>query len=95
MTNPEDKKEENIKPFFLPQILINFDAIGADNAIPIIINVIGKVANESFNIIFEVIIPPNKTTIIGGKAAIIEDKQITIKFLLNIIKLIYISLYYF
>ena len=53
----------------------------------IIINVIGKVANESFNIIFEVIIPPNKTTAIGGKAAIVEEIQITIKFLLYIKKI--------
>ena len=51
-------KDENKNPFCLPQILINLDAIGAPIAMPIIINVIGKVANESFTIIFEVIIPP-------------------------------------
>ena len=67
-------------------MLINLDAIGALIAIPIIIKVIGTVANESFIIILDVIIPPNKTTAIGGKAAIVEDIQITIKFLLNITK---------
>ena len=63
---------------------INLDAIGAPIAMPIIINVIGTVANESFIIIWDVIIPPNKTTAIGGKAAIVEEIQITIKFLLYI-----------
>ena len=80
------KRDENKNPFCLPQMLINLDAIGALIAIPIIIKVIGTVANESFIIIWDVIIPPNKTTAIGGKAAIVEDIQITIKFLLNITK---------
>ena len=79
-----EKLKEKIKPFFLPQILINFDAIGADNAIPIIINVIGIVANESLSIIWDVIIPPSKTTAIGGNIANVDAIQITIKFLLNI-----------
>ena len=52
-------------------------------AIPIIINVIGSVANESLSIIWEVMIPPSRTTAIGGKAAIVEERQITIKFLLS------------
>ena len=59
-------------------------AIGAPIAMPIIINVIGTVANEPFIIIWDVIIPPNNTTAIGGKAAIVEEIQITIKFLLYI-----------
>ena len=80
------KRDENKNPFCLPHMLINLDAIGALIAIPIIIKVIGTVANESFIIIWDVIIPPNKTTAIGGKAAIVEDIQITIKFLLNITK---------
>tara|TARA_B100000700_G_scaffold125586_1_gene140676 strand:+ start:295 stop:507 length:213 start_codon:yes stop_codon:yes gene_type:complete len=67
-------------------MLINLEAIGALIAIPIIISVIGTVANESFNIIWDVIIPPNKTTAMGGKAAIVEEIQMTIKFLLNIRK---------
>ena len=78
------KTDENKKPFCLPHILINLDAIGALMAIPIIINVIGSVANESFSIIWEVMIPPSRTTAIGGKAAIVEERQITIKFLLSI-----------
>ena len=79
-------KDENRNPFCLPQMLINLEAIGALIAIPIIISVIGTVANESFNIIWDVIIPPNKTTAIGGKAAIVEEIQIIIKLLLNIRK---------
>ena len=80
----ELKIDENKNPFCLPHILMNLEAIGALIAIPIIINVIGKVANESCSIICEVIIPPSKTTAIGGNAATVEDKQITMKFLLII-----------
>ena len=77
--------DENKKPFCLPQILINLEAIGALIAIPIIISVIGKVARDSNSIICVVMIPPSKTTAMGGNAAMVEDKQITIKFLLIII----------
>ena len=83
--------DENKKPFCLPQILINLEAIGALIAIPIIISVIGKVARESNSIICEVMIPPSKTTAMGGNAAMVEDKQITIKFLLIIITEINLS----
>ena len=81
----ELKIDENINPFCLPQILINLEAIGALIAIPIIIKVIGKVAKESNDIICDVMIPPSKTTTMGGNVAIVEDKHITMKFLLIII----------
>ena len=73
-----------IKPFFLPIMLKILDAIGAKIKVPHIIKDIGRVLAQSVSIIWLPIIPLNKTVTTGANDAIVELKNIIIKFLLNI-----------
>ena len=73
-----------IKPFFLPIKLKILDAIGAKIKVPHIIKDIGRVLAQPVLINWLPIIPLNKTVTTGANDAIVELKNIIIKFLLNI-----------
>ena len=73
-----------IKPFFLPIMLKILDAIGAKIKVPHIMSDIGRVLAQPVSINWLPIIPLNNTVTTGAKDAIVELKNIIIKFLLNI-----------